>query len=325
MKELKSYVLSTFGYDVTGLGAYVDQERNEILSELIQRADTISKISVMENVKGSAEIKLIASDVTLAAAASCGWSASGGAVLTDKTMTVKRVKINHAYCMEDLVDTWGQIALEAGAKTQDEKLAFADVLIALYQKALGAKVEKLVWLGDTASLDADLLHIDGFFKILSADTAVTQVNQTVGTGTTFAITAITNANGMTILKSVVDALPAETIDSGNAAIFVGRETYRKALSELYDDNNNYVIDEDAGRSFIVPTSNVRVFAVNGLNGTQAVFAGPTNFMFFGTDLMSDFEGIKVWYDESADLIKVDAKMRVGAQYVFGDKFRKFTV
>jgi hypothetical protein len=318
MSKLKKYALEKFSYDVTDLDSYVGTQREDIFANLVAKSKTASLLTLMDGVKGTEKIKLMAEGAALQSAASCGFTPVGGVILSDVDMVTAPIKINEAYCNEDLVGTWGQAILKAGARNGDDDMPFQDAIIAYYLKLAGARIEKLIWKGDKTSVDTNLLYIDGLIKQFLADATVIDANA----GGTF--TTIDSTNAMTALIAVVNALPAETIDNEDAAIFVGRETYRAALTQLYNSNNNYKIDEDAGQSFIVPTSNVRVYSSAGLNGTPHIFAGSLSLMFYGTDLSEDSSDIRIRYSDETEKIHVSVVWRSGVGYVFGDKFVKLS-
>jgi len=319
-KTLFKFVQHNFDWDVSELDAYVDEQSQEIYPELVKKSPTVSLITTMENVKGKEKIKLISTEANLQAASSCGFNADGGVILTDKTIEVERIKIEEDYCNEDLNETWGQIVLAAGAQNQDEEIPgfFANVMMALYVKKAAARTETLIWKGDTDSVNTNLLYIDGFVKLFSADTDMIEANDT-------GIASITDANAMTILQRGCDKVPTEVLDEGNVIAVGGRETYNKALNELYDDNKyHYKLDEDEGRSFLIPTKRIRFHHVEGLDGTDRIYFIPTNLTFFGTDLSGDIDNIRMWYSQDDDKIKISLKWRVGVQYVYSQYFVKFT-
>lgn len=317
--KLKKFVEHKFDWDVTGLEAYVDEQSEDFYPELVKRSPSMGLMTVMENVKNKEEIKLIATDANLQSAADCGFNASGGIILTDKQIETKRIKIEESYCNEDLVGTWGQIVLAAGAHAQDEEMPFADVLMALYLKKVAARNETIIWQGDTDSVNTNLLYFNGFIKLLDADSSVLEANES---GTT----SITDSNAMTILRTVADKIPTAVLDEGNVIIVGGRETYTKALNQLYSENKfHYNIDEDEGRSFMIPGKRVRFYHVEGLDGKDKVYAIPTNLAFIGTDRESDMNDIRMWYSNDDDLIKVSIKWRLGVQYVYSEYFVKFTL
>ena len=99
----------TFDWDVSDLGVYVDEQSPDVMQDLINSGNLKSRINVMTNVKGSEKIKLINSQPTLQAASSCGWTAEGGMILTNESISTVRVKIQEEYCNEDLNDVWAQL------------------------------------------------------------------------------------------------------------------------------------------------------------------------------------------------------------------------
>lgn len=317
--KLRKFIQYKFDWDVDGLEAYVDEQSEDFYPELVKRSPTMAMLTVMENVKGKEEIKLISSEANLQAANDCGFNASGGLILTDKAIEVKRVKIEESYCNEDLVGTWAQIVLAAGAHAQDEEMPFADVLMALYLKKVAKRNEDLIWKGDTDSINTNLLYFDGYIKKLNADSDVLEANES-------GVTSITDSNAMTVLRTVADKVPTEVLDEGNVVIVGGRETYNKALNQLYGENKfHYDIQEDEGRSFVIPGKRIRFYHLEGLDGTDNIYAIPTNLAFIGTDREGDMSDIRMWYSQDDDLIKVSIKWRLGVQYVYSQYFVKFTL
>jgi len=323
MKKLKDTIKDKFAYDVTGLAAYTDDQSTDMLTDLVYNSGLTSRINVMENVKGSEDIKLLESTPTLQAATSCGWNSVGGIVLTDETMTTKRVKIQESYCNEDLNGTWGQLMNAAGANRQDQEAPFADIMGAYYVKKAANLNQNLIFNGDTGSGNASLAHYDGFVKLWNADADLNVYTTTHPT--------ITSSNALDIAIGLYNAIPAVLFDNEEQIeIMVGRETYRDIIQQNYDDNNfHYNIEEEAGSepSFILPTTNVRVRAYSQLNGTQNMFAVPLNYMFYGTDLEGDYEGFEFKYNETDENMRFGVKFRSGVSYVFPAYFTRvdFTV
>jgi len=253
MKKLNQLVRERFDYDVEALAPYTDAQSTQMLTDLIYASGLTSRISIMENVKGSEDIKLLTSDPALQAATSCGWTPEGGVILTDETITTKRLKIQEDYCNEDLNGTWAQLMNAAGANVQDTEAPFADIMAAYYIKKAAKKNQDLMFNGDTLSLNPDLAHYDGFVKLWDNDVDLNVYNSVE--------VSITAANALTIALGLYDAIPAVLMDNDvNVEIICGRETFRKIITQNYNDNNyHFQISEEAGTepSFILPTTNVR--------------------------------------------------------------------
>ncbi len=318
----------TFNYDVSGLTAYVDEQSNEIMEDLIETSDLKSRIVVIKDVKGSKEIKLKTSAPTLQAATSCGWNATGGIVLTDKAIATKRVKIQEEYCNEDLNDTWAQIENQAGANTQDEAVPnFAKTMIAYYKKRAQELDENLMMNGDTTSLNPNLAHYDGFSKLWDADTSLNVAYLSTPA------TSITAANGYDALMDVYNAIPTVVKANANsvgAEILVGYETARACIDQVWNDKDyNAVIDfteeGDGSISFTLPTTTMTVRSLPSLNGTDKVYGVCYNYMFYGTDLENDRDGFAFKYSDYDEQLRFGVKWRSGIQYVFSEYFTRLKI
>ena len=317
-RTLKSVVKQRFDYDVTELAPYTDEQSTEILTDLIFNAGLTSRISVMENVKGSAKIKLLASEPVLQSAEACGWTPTGGIVLTNEVITTERVKIQEEYCNEDLNGTWAQMLNSAGANQQDQDAPFNEIMVAYYVKKARLANQNLMLNGDTTSLNVNLAFYDGFVKRWTNDADVVAY--------TSLETSITVSNAMGIALGLYNTIPSVLFDNGNEVeIMVGRETFRKIIENNYNDNQyHYTITEEAGvePSFILPTTNTRVRSYSQLNGTDEMFAVPLNYMFFGTDLEGDEEGFEFKYNEYDEKLHFGVKWRSGISYVFPQYFTR---
>lgn len=314
--KLQRKISQKFNWDVTGLGAYVDEQSDEIIPALIYNAKTASLVPVMEGIKGSEEIKLINSSITLQDASTCGRNGIGGSVLTDKAITVKPIKVNMNYCSEDLVNTWGQIGLPNGVRNQREALAYEDLIIGHHLAKINELNEVLIWQGDTGSAVENINKIDGFIKKFDAG-SVQDVNST-------GITAYSAANIIGVLQDVRDALPTEVV-SGNHKIFVGKEVFDIYLRAVTNSNLfHYNPTNDGNTETLIGTTTV-IERVHGLDGTNKIYAGNTDLMRIGTDLQSDWEDFSIYYSNETDNIYVDVKYRLGVEFVYPEQFKRFVL
>lgn len=320
-RTIATVVKQRFDYDVSDLEAYTDEQSMDILTDLIFSAGLTSRISVMENVKGSELIKMLSSEPVLQSAESCGWTPTGGIVLTDKTITTKRVKIQEDYCNEDLNGTWAQLMNSAGANQQDQDAPFNEVMVTYYLKKARLMNQNLMLNGDTTSLNVNLAFYDGFVKLWENDVNVVEYNSPE--------VAITVANAMNIALGLYNTIPAVLFDNGTELeIMVGRETYRKIIENNYNDNQyHYTLTEEAGvePSFILPTTNTRIRVYSQLNGTDKMFAVPLNYMFFGTDLESDVDGFEFKYNDTDEKLRFGVKWRSGVEYVYSEYFTRLVL
>lgn len=320
MKGIKTTIKEKFDYDTDDLAPYIEEQSTEILTDLIYSSSLMERIQVMENVKGSEKIKLLDADFELQSAEDCDLDEQGTIHFSDKTITTTRVGFKLSLCNEDLVGKWSQLLLAVGASRQDEELPFEAVLTAYIIKKTAYKNQNLMFRGDTTSLTPDLAHYDGFVKLWNADAAVANVN--------VAEAGFTNTNGFTIAQAMANAIPGDVVDNGIVAEVIGnRSDLQAVINSIWnakDYSANVQKSDDGTISFELPTTTTTFRSYPQLQPGE-MFAVIYQFMFFGTDLLDDMSGIKIWFDENTDKLYIKCRFRSGVQYVFGDKFRKLNL
>lgn len=318
MKTLKEKIKDKYAWDVSDLAPYTDEQSQEILTDLTYNSGLTARVAVMEGVKGSEKIKLLNSEPALKSAASCGWSASGGAIFSDVTISTERIKIQESYCNEDLNGTWAQLLNQAGANRQDQTLPMEEVMKAYYIKKAAKLNQDLLFNGDTASVNPNLVFFDGLRKKWQADADLNVYNS--------AETSITTANALSIAWGLYNAIDPVLFDNDESVeIIVGRETYRKIIEGVYADNNfHHTLQEEAGTepSFILPTTNIRVRAYSQLNGTDEMYQVDYRFIFYATDLEDDMSGFEAKYNDHDETLRFGVKWRSGVNYVYPEYFTR---
>ena len=117
------------------------------------------------------------------------------------------------------------------------------------------------------------------------------------------------------IKSVYMAIPEKVLDK--AVILVGADTFRSYTQELVEKNfYHYSADGYPTEEFIVPGTNTRVIAVNGLNGTGKIVAASLDNLFYGCDLMNDNETLDVWYSKDFQEHRLAMSFNFGVQVAY---------
>jgi hypothetical protein len=317
--SIKRTLKEKFGYDVSGLAAWKDNTLPNITPDLVATSRFLEKLMLEEGVKGSREIALLSSSVALQAKAACTPSPDGSVVFTEKVLTTKPLYMGVEFCNETLNTKMTQVLNALGMKNQEGQLPapLETILMAYLTKMLQKKAERLVWLGDTTSLDTELVHFDGLVKTLKADTAVLK------TTTTFA--TLTTSNAYSAAYEVFTKIPAEIFDNQmEIALYTGRTEALAIVSE-WNTANAYdrivVTNEGGAMRFTLPQTNVEVITVPALDGQNEIFAIPTSLVFLGVDARED-ENFDIKYDAYNEKLKVDSSFRLGVQYVFPQYFVK---
>jgi len=317
MKTFHEKIKDKFDWDVSALDPYTDEQSTMFIEDLIASSKFLSRINTQDGNKGSEDIKLLSSVVTVQAATTCGWNASGGVVYTDETLTTKRLKVQEEYCNEDLNGTWAQMTNAAGANRQDTEMPMQAVIEAYYIKKVQKRIQDLVINGDTASLDANLTYFDGMRKKLKADADVVVA--------TVPYPTITDDNGFDALKVVEAAIPRDVKDNGLAhEIVVDYAIARNCLNQVWNDKDFSAevdfTDEDGEISFMLPSTRTMVRSMPQLNNTEEVYVFVYPYIFYGTDTAGDENGFEAKYNETDEKLRFSVKWRSGVEYVLPQYF-----
>ena len=284
-------------YNVSALPTYVEEHRLPLIAEAVLKSKSASLMNLQTDIKSSAAINLVNSTPVFQEGG-CGWQSQGDVTFSQRIINTGLVKINMSFCEKDLLKSW--LSYEVKAGLSDESLPFEEYFVNNIIDNVKAGVEKAIWQGDTSSGDATLKHTDGLIKILNAASGV--IKPTIASGT----------SAYDAIKAVYMAIPETVLDK--AVILVGADTFRSYTQELVEKNfYHYSADGYPSEEFIVPGTNTRVIAVNGLNGTGKIVAAALDNLFYGCDLMNDNETLDVWYSKDFQEHRLAMSFNFGVQ------------
>lgn len=291
------------GFDVSGLSAYVEQNRLPLVTKTILGGKTISMLSKQLGIKGTANLNILSLDPTIASGASCGFSAGNAPALTERALATGQMKVNIEVCPRTLLGKWAEYQVRLGAG--QDVLPFEEEITNELSAQIQNKMEKLVWQAKTAAHSGSD-QFDGLLYIANNDSAVIDVAISSGDSAWNAVTA------------VYDAIPEEIRDK--AVIFVDPAIYRAFLHDMVSQNfYHYNPNDGAEGEILYPASKVKVINCAGLANTKNLFACALDNVFFGTDLMDNAETFDIWYSKDADVFRIAVKWNAGVQYAFGDQ------
>jgi len=285
---------------------------------LIKEAGT-----VLVGVKSSETINIMETDAVFQDGSSCGFNASGLTSFTQRAVTVGKIKVNEALCMKDLESKYLQKALPAGSSY--DTMVFAEEFTNRKAEKIASQLEKALWQGDTGSVDVNLNKFTGLLSLItSAGGTVVNANSVPFHGSVE--TAITDANVVSIFDSIYKAIPAQVVDKDDMVIFCGMDTFRTYTVKLKTSNLfHYKYDEAANGQFFLPGTNVKVIAVQGLNGTNDIVASRVSNFYIGTDLLDEQEKFELFYAAEAMQMRFVAEFKFGIQLAFPTEIVKFFV
>ncbi len=314
-------------FSVGTLAAYTKESEQLLVASSVLGSKTASLIkeagTVLIGVKSSETINIMETDAVFQDGSSCGFNASGLTSFTQRAVTVGKIKVNEALCMKDLESKYLQKALPAGSKY--DTMVFAEEFTNRKAEKIAAQLEKALWQGDTGSVDVNLNKFDGLIKLINAaGGTVVNANSVALHGVVE--TSITDANVISIFDDIYKAIPAEVIDKEDIAIFCGMDVFRTYTVKLKSSNLfHYKYDEAANGQFFLPGTNVRVIAVQGLNGTNDIVASRISNFYIGTDLLDEQEKFELFYAAEAMQMRFVSEFKMGIQLAFPTEVVKFFV
>lgn len=300
---------------VSTLTKYTNELAVPILRESVLKGKTIDLITKQVGIKYKEAINLINSTLT-AQAGGCGaFSASGTVNLIQRDIQVCPFKVEETMCLDDLEQYWIGQSMAMGSYDEAIPTALEQVYVADKIAKIQQLVDKYFWAGSVANHYSNGLTLcDGILEILEYTSATNSVVTTTYSGVLALATALDAVNAM------VDAVPTDVISEDDLTLFMGYadfRTYRKALLAAYP-GMVFLAQDGTGSNFELmhPTTNVKVIATIGLNGTNKRVLTPLKNLVFGTDVINDPENFKLWYDLEDQLVKFRAKWKAGAQVAY---------
>ena len=297
-------------YSLGTLTAYVEQNGNEILTKAVFGAKSISMMTPKVGIKSAETLNLLDTDAVIQAGGTCGFNTSGTTTITQRTITVGKMKVQEQLCPPDLEAYFTQQALQAGSNY--DTIAYAKDYTDLKVKKINAEMERLIW---QARLTGGS-YFDGILRIMQHEPTVVEANTT--TYITAALTSFTDANTLSAFNAINKAIPVEVIDAPDMNVFCGWDVFRKLIANITNLNFfHYVADGAMEKGTLtIPGTNLKVTAVNGLNNMNTIVAAQKSNMFFGTDLTDEYEKFSLKYDEINEVVKFSVKWKAGFQFAF---------
>lgn len=294
---------------VSGLSAYVEEQRYPLLRKAILGGNSISKMVPQLGIKTKAKINYISTDADFQDGSSCGFSPSGTTEYTQREIETGIIKEELEWCFKTL---WGKyLENQYRVKADPQAMPFEEEITGELIAKINKKLEKAVWQGDTDSADANLNKFDGLLKIFGVESASTIDASGVTTASTV----------YDVVKAVIMAMPEELLEK-DAVVMLAPELYRDFAMELVD-KNFYHYDPQNGAvtdaGFLFPGTNIRVEKVAGLAGSKKVIGTYWKNLFYGADLLGEEERFRLWYDETDEMFRFRALWNSGVQVAFPDE------
>lgn len=290
--------------DLSKLVAYVQEQRLPLIHEATLKAKTANMLSWQPDVKTSAKLNLLDTNVVFGDGLTCGFEDSSSQALSQREIETGVIKVEMKWCVREMAKYWMQHEIRINAN--EGGLPFEEDFINGIVNDVEQKVEKAIWQGDVSSSDANLNKFDGLLTILASESVATASMDT---------SSVYNS-----ISNVYGAIPQAAFDRGDVVIFIGEDQYRTYVQELVAKNlYHYDPQQAADMEYFVPGTTTRIKAVGGLNGTSKIVAGSLRNMFYGFDEEGSDHEFKFWYSPDNDDYRLRIVFNAGVQVAYPEE------
>jgi hypothetical protein len=308
------------------LSTYTKQLTKPLLTSAVFGAKTQQLIKdggiVIPQAKSVVAIPLMDTDAVFQTD-SCSFDPSGTTSITQRSITVGKIKVEEKICPKDLESFFTQEALKAGSTYEDFGNAdFQAAYLAKKNARIAAQLETAIWQGDATGSTANTNKFDGLSKLIVAGSPVdANVSGYTGVAT---ITTITQSNVVAATEGIYKAIPAAVLAKGDVKIFVGNDWFRLLIMAYRALNLfSYNPQDSNATSFILPATNVEIVSVNGLNTTGDAFAISLSNIAMAVDLVDEEGAYDMWWSRDNNDVRFRVAFKMGVNVAFTNECVKF--
>lgn len=282
-----------YGFDITALPAYTDQESLGLISKAVLKTDLLDYVDLRSGfTSGTVSINLVDADLPVSAL-SCGWTSDGEVTYSQVNVTIESLQSKTEMCVEDLRSVYQSAFMNAG--TGNDFIPFEEVISESYADKLRKYNEGFL--------------INGFGTTTGLKAQITSANgANLQAGTPAAWTA---TNAVEQALDLYDAIDESVKDRDDLIMVVAPDAYRALVRGLVAQNLYNFNSVEGNDVMILPGTNVKVVKSSGLVGSDYKFAGPGKMILAATGLTDELDAFRFFYDEAADVMKFRAAWRLG--------------
>jgi hypothetical protein len=307
-------------FDVSGLSNYTKEESLQLLTKAMFTAKTASLLQgagqVLPGIKSAEILPLLSSEVFFQSD-SCSYSSSGTTTLSRRTLTVGKCKVQETLCPKDLETKYTQKALAAGEAI--DMGVFTEQIGAEKAMDIAEALETAIWQGDATGGAGNNGFWDGFLTILD-DLGFGGAGDPIRGNVGGAYSSITASNIDDILGTIYGVIPAALLDKADLFIAMGTDTFRLYRQWLVGANLfHYSPAEIQSMEIVDPITGIRIYGLNGMNGSNKIVAGLWSNFFLGTDLMNEEENFEFIFNPFERRVQFHAAFKYGCQIAWPEQ------
>jgi len=299
---------------VTG-STYAGDFNGDFVAAALLSAPTIANglVTVLPNIHYKRVMKKISTTGNVLVNATCDFDHNMDVDVAERVLTLKEVQSNVQLCKKDYHQDW--IAAQAGYSAYEDLPAdFKSFMLAHVAGMTAAAIETSIWEGASGTSG----QFDGLVTLALADATVVDVASHA---------AVTAANVVDKLGSIVDAIPSTVYGAEDLTIYVSRniaKAYVRALGGFsVPATSNAGIDNKGTQWFsngALTFDGIPVVVANGMADDTAMAAQTSN-LFFGCGLLSDVTA-EAKYIDMADVdgsqnVRIIYRLSAGVQFAIG--------
>ncbi len=307
-------------FDVSGLSNYTKEESLQLLTKAMFTAKTASLLQgagqVLPGIKSAEILPLLSSEVFFQSD-SCSYSSSGTTTLSRRTLTVGKCKVQETLCPKDLETKYTQKALAAGEAI--DMGVFTEQIGAEKAMDIAEALETAIWQGDATGGAGNNGFWDGFLTILD-DLGFGGAGDPIRGNVGGAYSSITASNIDDILGTIYGVIPAALLDKADLFIAMGTDTFCLYRQWLVGANLfHYSPAEIQSMEIVDPITGIRIYGLNGMNGSNKIVAGLWSNFFLGTDLMNEEENFEFIFNPFERRVQFHAAFKYGCQIAWPEQ------
>lgn len=309
---------------VSGLTAYVTEDEFPLVGKIqVAPEMTAAGVTIKDGIKGSMRLHFGETDLIFQSGGGCGGAAAGTTTLTEKTLTVGRIRVREDICFDDLAGKYMEMNMKAGLLNgkQTEPETWAAFYYAEKQAKLNQQLELSDWQGDTTSGAANWNKYDGWIKWIDAGSPVD--------GNTSNETSVTTSNIITIMDNMFLAIPNNLKFRTDLVCYMPWQWFQ--MYGVATKNANYFANSGGQENIAkILGTNVTLKPTYGLTaGTLATYGRmfltyPSNLVL-GLDLESDKEVTMRIDPVTNEKVIYEAQWSRGTQVMFTEDIVEFTI
>lgn len=297
-------------FTITSITGWVNENNISVLSAAVLEPKALQGFTPMAGVKYKSAIKFLDVTAPLQPYAACtAFATTGTTTLTDKDITV--INLMNSECLD--VETLNLTAFQLGMKPgMNEDFPFEQEYAKLKISKIQKQLEEYAFStsSGTTGIPAGILSIAGADADVNDRTFV------------WSATTWTASDYINEVFGMLGALPDDINNFDDLTLFVPYTISRKMLQAFVAGSIVYMTDfadpkyNGGNNPWIFPGTNITVFPTQ-VPANNAILT-PASNLIKAFDLQSDFDSVKLYWDDNTDGLNWKIKFRIGFNYYFGD-------